>query len=101
MVVNTVPPGAVMVVVNSGTSRLMGASKELVVCPDDTGTLEYCIEETVNGGACIVTVELVPGATSMGVMYAGSSIVVGDGRPLGASTKRHGGVHWAGVPLYT
>lgn len=68
MVVNTAPPGAVTVVVRGGTSRLMGASKELVGCPDDTGTLEYCIEETVNGGACIVMVVVVPGTTSMEVM---------------------------------
>jgi hypothetical protein len=32
-------------------------------------------------------------------VYGGMVMVVADGNGLGGSTKRHGGIHCAGVPL--
>lgn len=41
------------------------------------------MEDTVKGGACNVTVLVVPGATRIEVVYAGNVIVVAEAKPLG------------------
>lgn len=101
VLVTTPPPGADIVVIIGGTSRLIEGRKVPVDWVEDTLTLEYCMLETVRAGACTVMVLVVPGAIWIEVVYAGSVMVVADGRALGGRTKRQGAVHWAGVPLYT
>jgi hypothetical protein len=93
------PPDAVTVVIYGGKVRLYEGWKKPLVSPLEILTFQNSIDETVSGGGLTVMVLTVPGCINIDVVYAGIVIVVADGNGLGGSTKRHGGMHCAGVPV--